>query len=716
MVRYMISVCHLRIRALCLLLVICPNLNAQNKTSLVDTDLTAAFTTRDSIFRQPYIDVDEWRDKPMRHRYVHGGFKGTGTKFSFYFPPQDNYRARFFQYITPFPDHENLSQGAEGEADKIGFSVSHGAYFIETNGGGAIDFSNMTVNDPTIGAYRANAASAQFSRVVSQKIFGGTRAFGYAFGGSGGAYRTVGGIENTEGVWDGVVPYVLGSPMAIPSVFSVRMHAMRILHNKLPQIVDAVEPGGSGNMYTGLNEEEAAALKEVTQMGFPPRSWYGYKQMGVHGFLVLYQGVVMADGQYFQNDFWNKPGYLGYAAPKSLLEARIQKTSTIKSAIALDEAIRLGLSEPVSDADRGSADNAWKSMGGSNAGKPVAFVLEDVLPDVNFMGGDLIIKSGDAAGNILQIVLAKGNHVALAPTNPLPLLMKLKAGDTVQVDNSNFLASQTYHRHQVPGPEYKVWDQFRDANGRPIYPQRPMLLGPLFTKAASGSLPVGKFKGKMILLGSLLDREAFPWQCDWYRQRVNEHSGDDADKNFRLWYTENALHGDLSSQLDDATHAVSYLGVLQQALLDLSDWVERGVAPPASTSYSIRDGQIEIPKKAAERGGIQPVVTVTVNKLNKIETRAGKAITIDGMIELPPGTGEIILAEWDFDGSGEFQEKRTLTSAKEQKGVVAVSTTHTFTKPGTYFPTLRVTSQRVADPTSPFARVRNLGRVRVVVK
>ena len=37
----------------------------------------------------PFIDVDEWRDAPRRHRYVHGGFKDTHTRFSFYLPPKE---------------------------------------------------------------------------------------------------------------------------------------------------------------------------------------------------------------------------------------------------------------------------------------------------------------------------------------------------------------------------------------------------------------------------------------------------------------------------------------------------------------------------------------------------------------------------------------------------------------------------------------------------
>ncbi len=120
----------------CFLFAVCSVLQAQN--NLAGTDLT--FRTTDSIFGNPYIDADEWRDNPVRHRYVHGGFTGTGTRFSFYFPPEEKYEGRFFQYITPFPDNENLAQGAKGAQDIIGFSVAGGAYFIETNGGGPTDF------------------------------------------------------------------------------------------------------------------------------------------------------------------------------------------------------------------------------------------------------------------------------------------------------------------------------------------------------------------------------------------------------------------------------------------------------------------------------------------------------------------------------------------------------------------------------------------------
>ena len=44
-----------------------------------------------------------------------------------------------------------------------------------------------------------------------------------------------------------------------------------------------------------------------------------------------------------------------------------------------------------------------------------------------------------------------------------------------------------------------------------------------------------------------------------------------------------------------------------------------------------------------------------------------------------------------------------------------MSTSYAFSEPGTYFPALRVASQRQGSVDTPFARVLNLGRVRVVV-
>ena len=127
------------------------------------SDATVSVVPTDPLFAEPYIDKDEWRNAPVRHRYIHGGFKGTDTRFSIYLPPKKQYKGRFFQHITPVPDDENLAQkDPVGSHNKIGFSIASGAYFLETNGGGKMDLGKVRgpASDANVTAFRANAAAA----------------------------------------------------------------------------------------------------------------------------------------------------------------------------------------------------------------------------------------------------------------------------------------------------------------------------------------------------------------------------------------------------------------------------------------------------------------------------------------------------------------------------------------------------------------------------
>jgi hypothetical protein len=47
--------------------------HAQNNLTQLSDELIKKFITKDTAFKDPYVDIDEWRDKPVRHRYVHGG-------------------------------------------------------------------------------------------------------------------------------------------------------------------------------------------------------------------------------------------------------------------------------------------------------------------------------------------------------------------------------------------------------------------------------------------------------------------------------------------------------------------------------------------------------------------------------------------------------------------------------------------------------------------
>jgi len=253
----------------------------------------------DSLFHEPYVDVDEWRDEPIHHRYVHGGFKGIDARFSIYFPPKEQYEGRFFQYIQPISGDEKTADTptAQSASYSIGFAIDSGGYLVISNLG---RMDMFTGKDPTIVGYRTSAAVAKYSRVLAADMYGDHRPYGYAWGGSGGAYKTISCIENTDGVWDGVVPFVHATPISIPYNFSAQAHAMRVLEDKMPAIVDAVEPGGSGDMYADLNEEERAALTEVTKMGFPPRAWFHYRMIAFGYTGVLIYNVFTPFGNNFR--------------------------------------------------------------------------------------------------------------------------------------------------------------------------------------------------------------------------------------------------------------------------------------------------------------------------------------------------------------------------------------------------------------------------------
>jgi hypothetical protein len=110
---------------------------------------------------------------------------------------------------------------------------------------------------------------------------------------------------------------------------------------------------------------------------------------------------------------------------------------------------------------------------------------------------------------------------------------------------------------------------------------------------------------------------------------------------------------------------------------------------------------------------VQPLVTVRANGASRAEVAAGQPVRFTGSIEVPPGTGYVVGAEWDFEGSGDYP----VTSPVPDKQTRAtVSATYSFSQPGTHFVTLRGYSQRSGDKTTPFARLKNLARARVVVK
>src|SRR6185437_9650444 len=59
----------------------------------------AGYKVTDAFFDTAYVDIDEVRTDFVPHRFIHGGFKGTGTRFSFHFPAAEHCQGRFLQQL-----------------------------------------------------------------------------------------------------------------------------------------------------------------------------------------------------------------------------------------------------------------------------------------------------------------------------------------------------------------------------------------------------------------------------------------------------------------------------------------------------------------------------------------------------------------------------------------------------------------------------------------
>jgi hypothetical protein len=196
-----------------------------------------------------------------------------------------------------------------------------------------------------------------------------------------------------------------------------------------------------------------------------------------------------------------------------------------------------------------------------------------------------------------------------------------------------------------------------------------------------------------------------------------ERGAEEAKNYFRLRWTENAEHVPpefvpAASGRANNTWLIQYGSVIEQCLADLADWVETGV-DPAGTAFEYQDGKVTLPPTAAERGGIQPVVSVTANGAARIEAKVGEEVTLQLHAEMPPRAGTIVSIDWDFDGSGTYPFSHSEIDGTATE--VKLSTTHSYDRPGTYFATALVHSHRDGDVTATSRRIPNLASARIVV-
>lgn len=628
----------------------------------------------DPGFAAPIIDAEEDLAEPVPHRKVSGHFEGADLKFNIYLPPKTLWEGRFFHKVYPLREYmdENASD------DTIAFGSASGAFTVQTN---------------ATSGYRGNAAAAKFAKTVAAEYYGepDRRIYGYLYGGSGGSFQTVAGIEHSTGVWDGAVPFIIGAPTAVPHTFFVRAFARLVLEHRAERIGDAVAPGGGGDPRAGLEGMERMVFDEVTAMGVPLRCWEDYTYLlGLEApdGLLGFGRVVRSIDPGYADDFWTVPGYLGTeesALGDWVRAAKVEHTAVIES-VEHDE-----------------------------DGNPSAFTL-DAVPAAErlFTLEFTVLTAGTEIGSLVGTLDRESKTFTVGEGNSTEVLLAIQTGGQLRMDNRWTVALTSFHRHQVPSRDgFDAWDQFRDENGDPIYPQRPVEIGPMISKNVSGGGTFsGAVTGKVIVVANLLDVDAYPWHGDWYAEQVRASTGADLEDGFRIWFNDHADHQEGRVEGGKAARLVDFNPSIQQALRDLAAWVEQGREPPSSTDYRVSGGQFEVPPSAADRGGIQPVVELTARGAESIEIAVGDEVRFKASIQAPPGTGEIVAAEWDFNGDGEF----SAAAVVDPQETVKVKDCFTFDEPGVYFPVLRATLQRQGDANTPFARVQNLGRMRVTVR
>jgi len=602
------------------------------------------------------------------------------------FPEKKYFRNRFFQQTYP------LAQDILNTVDNRFAFVTGGGYTV-----------GIVPGSPNVG-YRVPAAAARLAKAYASKLYGSTgRIYGYMYGQSGGSVQTIGAAEGTTGVWDGLIPVVIATDgLNVHSFLWDALYAVAVPEAKRQSIADAAASGGGGDIYAGLTSDERAVLDELLNAGFP-RNVLETMHFSA-GIVTLGASAVRTHDPSYEEDFWSKPGYEGANPPPYLQAAKVDGFATITSIT------RNARNVPTAITFDPSTVPALGSIG--SAGLQFYVYAADGTTQVT--QGDAVSLSGKLESNTLTLKDAESNPALLAA---------LAEGGRVRINNRFTLAAVFYPRHSILNNGNPAYKQYMNADGTPKYVQRQPTAFPVAfinnMRTSGGIRQTGRLEVKTIVLENLADGNSYPYVAGFYEQMVTKALGPrETEKMFRVYYQENGIHGAFLDSLPGkfGTLVIPTGGILNQALLDLADWVERGVAPRPSTRYRIDSmNQVVVPTTAKERGGLQPLVHLSANGKDRAEVGVNQPIKLVGKIEMPPGAGKIV--EYDYYVGGSDYTFEPATKLAKPQTRVSLTRTISFPNPGEYVITLRTAGQRDgkgdASGTTPLI---NCDRVRVVVR
>jgi hypothetical protein len=677
----------------------------------------------DEFFGHPYIDVDEWRELPVPHRYLHGGFAGTDTRFAFSYPPEELYKGRLYQPLEGAnAGHEDVaSQPIGAVIGGVGMVLGLGGYMVESNMGHIGDVKDPKAqDDPTVYGWRAAAESARFSKYVAAQVLGAEPDYAYVFGGSGGARRSPLCLAYAPDVWDAAMPYMgdnvdgdygdWSRARDATATFAAMFNVQRVLGDKIFDVVDAMWPGGSGNPFETLSTHQREQLAALYKIGFPRGDEFMIAQpMGQMWLWCSMAERISKEDPYYTR-FWTTPGHVGFDQLELVSDHLIDTRTTVKRVLTGNEVV----GDEEFDGPEFAALRLLTMLFGTMQGMmdtPMVIQLDHATSGY-LPGCGVRFLDGEAAGRQLYAMSGVGGMLLLDGEGEASnlRLSGVNPGDTVHFDNRAFLAHCYASRHHIL--EAAEYDQFR-LGGTPVYEQyeRPYL------SPFMGVPHTGRFDGKMMWIQHTHDSSLWPTQGVGMRNNIEREVGYERSREcFRLRWLENAEHVPPFMAAAPPARAnnswlVDYIGHVEQSLADLTAWVEDGVEP-AETEFDLVDGHIVLPMSAKERGGIQPIVHVTADGSKRSEVSAGTPVDLQMRAEVPPGAGTIISVKWDLDGTGTYPVTQDVDGIATE---VTVELQWSYDTPGTYFPTALVESHRDGDVAATSRRIPNLDSARVVV-
>ncbi|MHA2036387.1 MAG: hypothetical protein ACW98X_08125 [Promethearchaeota archaeon] len=634
----------------------------------------------DEYFGPAVVDIDEWRDKPVRHRFIHGSFEGTYTNFILCFPENESYDGRFIQFL----------QGGIGGSEYAGYSNQalwvaylHRGYYVESNQGHRGNMRELK-GDPLLLQWKASAATARFGREFAKKIYGELPHHGYLYGGSGGGMRSINCSEAIDDIWDGFIPFIVNRAGLNTFFWSIAAWAGHILGDKIEDIIDATDPGGSGNPFEVLDSGlQKHALSTLYRSGYPR----GAEAQLVPNALWILGLQILPDPSYWEV-FWKDQGFEGADKDPMSTSLLIDEDAIIEEIITMEQLLPLIEGDPM----EALLHNETRYPRNANIG----LRLNCENPG-KYHGCTVQLPNGR------RISCTHNVNDVIAALYEIQWLDDVQSGDKVHLDNRRMVAFTFHHRHFVSEKYPNMRHFFID--GYPIYKQTTRSIDFL-------PVPSGKIHGKMILLQHAQDRECWPDAIRPYVESVKDHLGDEYNKRFRIYWTDNATHVPPFTQVGQTRYIVYGTNIVQ-SLTDLIKWVEDGVEPLPSSQYDFSDdGALLLPDSPEERLGIQPLVFANINGNKRADIRTGQSIILNGAAKAPPSAGFFVQAEWDFDGSGTFPYTESLEGNESN---IISSIEHNYSEPGTYFATFRVYLHRKGDKKDIMRHIVNQDRVRIVV-